>query len=132
MPGSTPTYGFPYPVSTDLVTNGASDMQALAEAVEADMSAIDGRLGTVEGETYAQSRSTGPAAFNGSGWVDVAHGLGVKPSVVTVQCLSHFGDTWTTTVDMSATDANSFRVYGRNTGGAILNQTRTIGWVCTA
>lgn len=34
MPGNTPTYSFPYPVSTDFVKDGATAIQSLAQAVE--------------------------------------------------------------------------------------------------
>lgn len=41
MPGSTPVYGFPYPVGTDRVQDGDNAIQALAEALE---SRLAGRI----------------------------------------------------------------------------------------
>lgn len=39
--GTTTTYSWPYPDSTDPVANGAQDFQDLADAAEATVSAID-------------------------------------------------------------------------------------------
>jgi len=39
--GTTSTYSWPYPDSTDPVANGAQDFQDLADAAEATVSAID-------------------------------------------------------------------------------------------
>jgi hypothetical protein len=42
MPASTPIYGFPYPLGTDPVTNGAQDIQNLATAVEGTIGSVVG------------------------------------------------------------------------------------------
>jgi hypothetical protein len=42
MPANTPIYGFPYPLGTDPVTNGAQDIQDLATAVESTIDSVVG------------------------------------------------------------------------------------------
>lgn len=53
--GVTPIYGFPYPALTD-PPNGAAQIQALAEAVEADLAVTDSNIATINatGLTYAK------------------------------------------------------------------------------
>jgi hypothetical protein len=40
MPASTPIYGFPYPLGTDPVANGAQDIQNLATSVETTVNKV--------------------------------------------------------------------------------------------
>lgn len=51
MPGSTPIYGFPYPLGTDPVRNGDNIIRALAEDVETVISG-QGSYVDVVGQTF--------------------------------------------------------------------------------
>lgn len=82
--GLTPVYGFPYPALTDS-PNGPAQIQALAEAVEADLQTTDANVTalTAAGLTYARfvggtQRSsdtgtiTGETVFSTSGSLSLA------------------------------------------------------------
>lgn len=62
--GLTPVYGFPYPSGTDS-PNGPGQIQALAEAVEADLSLSDARIAALEAKSkrlIARGRLTASSA----------------------------------------------------------------------
>lgn len=84
MPATTPTYGIPYPESTD-APNGPAQMQALALEVEAELTRIDARLGTAPvvrkytaGATWSKPAST--TGFLGV-WARVTGGGGGSGAV---------------------------------------------------
>jgi hypothetical protein len=47
MPGTTPIYGFPYPLATDFVKDGAGTIEDLADAVELEIASLSGSVGLV-------------------------------------------------------------------------------------
>lgn len=55
--GVTPIYGFPYPALTDS-PNGPAQIQALAEAVEADLAATDGNVAALAAVSQSLSSSS--------------------------------------------------------------------------
>lgn len=57
--GVTPIYGFPYPALTD-APNGAAQIQALAEAVEADLAATDAAVAALDAEVKFGDGGTYP------------------------------------------------------------------------
>jgi hypothetical protein len=70
--GVTPIYGFPYPALSD-PPNGPAQIQALAEAVEADLAVTDANIATlnITGLTYSRVlggkvRTTNASATSGS------------------------------------------------------------------
>lgn len=70
--GVTPIYGFPYPALTD-APNGPAQIQALAEAVEADLAVTDANIATINttGLTYTRViggkvRTTNASATSGT------------------------------------------------------------------
>jgi hypothetical protein len=77
MPASTPIYGFPYPLGTDPVGQGAQDIQDLATAVESQFVTSDASLGLVKVTptnvvgTGASITSSGSVLLSGTGTVRV-------------------------------------------------------------
>jgi hypothetical protein len=62
--GTTPTYSWPYPESTDPVANGAQDIEDLALAVETTVSGITGgKILQVVRATDTSNRSTTSTSF---------------------------------------------------------------------
>lgn len=55
--GLTPVYGFPYPALTDS-PNGPAQIQALAEAVEADLVVTDANVATLQSTSQSLSSSS--------------------------------------------------------------------------
>lgn len=55
--GVTPIYGFPYPALTDS-PNGPAQIQALAEAVEADLAITDANVSTLQSTSQSLSSSS--------------------------------------------------------------------------
>jgi hypothetical protein len=65
--GTTPTYSWPYPESTDPVANGAQDIEDLALAVETTVSGLPGGkilqvLSTTKTDTFSSALSAGGSA----------------------------------------------------------------------
>jgi hypothetical protein len=83
MPGSTPTYGFPYPTGTDRVQDGDNAIAALAQAVEdeIDAGAVPGGELAYAQVTANQGPITGDVDLTGlSVTVDVAAGRRIRIS----------------------------------------------------
>lgn len=55
--GLTPVYGFPYPALTDS-PNGPAQLQALAEAVEADLVTTDANVAVLQGTSQSLSSAS--------------------------------------------------------------------------
>jgi hypothetical protein len=55
--GVTPVYGFPYPALTD-PPNGPAQIQALAEAVEADLAVTDSNVAALQSTSQSLSNSS--------------------------------------------------------------------------
>jgi len=118
MASTTPNYGWPVPDGAD-VPDGAGQMTALGNAIDADMAAQrsdleQGIAGAVRGKHVSQST-------DGNGEVVVSHGLGQTPAWVACTSTSGsqtplmfvvtFGDVNATTVTVRAHDTTSNVTY---------------------
>ena len=70
MPSTTPTYSFPYPVSTDFVKDGASNIQNLAQAVEDTIETLPTRVADliINGSMRVAQRGTSATGLTTSGY----------------------------------------------------------------
>lgn len=73
MPGNTPTYSFPYPVSTDFVKDGATAIQSLAQAVEDTIETFPTRVADLimNGSMRVAQRGTSLTGINTGGYKTV-------------------------------------------------------------
>lgn len=73
MPANTPTYGFPYPLSTDFVKDGATNIQNLATAVEDTIETFPTRVADLimNGSMRVAQRGTSVAGIVTAGYKTV-------------------------------------------------------------
>jgi hypothetical protein len=103
MPGSTPNRQLPYPLPTDQVSAGASDIRALAEAVDVELATIQ------YGTTYVQM-------VNGQARVDFPRPYSAPPTVVVTPAVSKGSQ-----IAVELVDANGFNVGWLNEGSTATN-----------
>jgi hypothetical protein len=107
MPGSTPIYGFPYPLGTDPVRDGDNVIRSLAEDVETEINSLNNTLYAApaprnlfyNGAMQVQQRGTSATSLTTGGyrtadrWRTFISGIG----------------TWTETVENDAPSGSGFR-----------------------
>jgi hypothetical protein len=73
MPANTPTYSFPYPLSTDFVKDGATNIQNLAQAVEDTIETLPTRVADLimNGSMRVAQRGTSVTGINTPGYKTV-------------------------------------------------------------
>lgn len=121
--GVTPIYGFPYPALSD-PPNGAAQIQALAEAVEADLAVTDANISTINATapTYMKflggtRRTSSSGSINTTEVVFSTSGAVALPanSWLMIRCVLNF--------DLTVTAADfNIRFRDSNIGGTILSE----------
>lgn len=117
--GVTPTYGFPYPALSD-PPNGPAQIQALAEAVEADLTVTDANIATINANSVlytrvlgGQIRITNDSATSGS-----TEQVFATASSVSLAASSRFLIDVSVAFDVTAIgDEWDFRIRETNVGG---------------
>lgn len=73
MPSTTPTYGFPYPLSTDFVKDGATNIQNLAQSVEDTIETFPTRVADLimNGSMRVAQRGTSVTGITTAGYKTV-------------------------------------------------------------
>lgn len=121
--GVTPTYGFPYPALTD-PPNGPAQIQALAEAVEADLMVTDSNIATINatGLTYMRLLG-GTRRTANSGAINTTETVFSTTGAVALPASSWFAIRCTLNFDLSVAAADfNMRFRDNNIAGTIVSE----------
>jgi hypothetical protein len=116
---TTPNNGFPYPVSTDFVKDGAEDIQALADSVDTKLGS-----GLLAWQTYAPTLSGGWA--NGNGVYNEAKYVQIGKTVhmsvrFTLGTTTTKGTVLSVSLPLTAAETYGFGLARFTAGGVIYN-----------
>jgi len=125
--GTTPTYSWPYPESTDPVANGAQDIEDLALAVETTVSGITGgKILQVVRATDTTNRSTTSTSL-----VDANISVTITPTSATSTILILWTAAWVVTpgtpkiAEFAITDSSNVEIEGAESDRVGINSSDT-------
>ena len=122
----TTTRGYPYPEGSD-PPDGATQMQALAEAVDTDAAALDGRVTAIEADKSVQSGTVTLIFSNqnlqNSDLIPFSPAYAAPPQVAATASDGFIN------VSIGQKTASEMRVYGRHVNNTGYTATIDVDWV---